>query len=100
MKEKRKTGCEAPQHNQGCPCLSCTTRDCQRCPLLTKDHFTPKSIALRVLGWKHRQVNRPENIQWLTEPCHIDKDRTTQKRFQQLQLQVGGRFIGLGEHIT
>lgn len=99
MKERRKTGCEAPIHEGNCPCVSCTNRDCLRCPLLTKDHITPKCIALKVLGWRHKQVNQPLNIQWLSEPCHIAKDKPTEKKFIQLQMQVSGGTIKFGEHV-
>lgn len=101
MREKlRRTGCESPNHNRECPCLTCITRDCARCPLLTLDHLTPKCIAFNVLGWNYKQVNRKENLQWLSEPCHKDKDRPTERVYRQLQMQQQGVFIRLGEHIT
>lgn len=99
--EKLKTGCEAPIHNQDCPCNSCTLRQCATCPLLTKDHFTPKCIALKVFGWRRKQVNSRDNIQWLSRPCHQDKDATTPLRYEQTNLQVKLRgTIRFGEHIT
>lgn len=99
MKERRQTGCEAPMHVDRCPCLSCTSRDCLRCPLLTRDHFTPKCIAIKLLGWKYKQVNHPANIQYLTEPCHVEKDRHTENIFNQSKRQLEGGTIKFGEHI-
>lgn len=96
----RKTGCEAPNHNKDCPCINCTNRDCLKCPLLTKDHFTPKCIAIKALGWKYKQVNHPRNIQWLSKPCHEDKDRSTPLRYEQLLAQSTGAKIEFGGHIT
>jgi len=97
-KELRRTGCEAPQHTENCSCLTCTNRECWKCPLLTKDHFTPKCIAFKVLGWTYKQVNQPLNIQLLSDSCHIAKDKSTQDKLIQLQHQVSGNTIKLGEH--
>ncbi len=57
--------CEAPYHVEGCKGIG-----------NTKDHFTPKRIALK-LGWTLKQIHAVENTQWLSEPCHKTKDRET-----------------------
>lgn len=100
MKEKLppKRGCEAPNHNKDCPCLSCVSKSCTDCPLLTKDHFTPKCIA-KVYQWTRSRTNQPSNIQWLSEPCHIDKDRDTPKRRDLLVKQIGGQPLPFKLHL-
>lgn len=101
MKEKipPKRPCEAPAHVENCPCVSCVSRDCQRCPLITKDHFTPKCIA-KEIGWGYARTNRANNLQWLSEPCHIKKDSSTPARRNQLVFQMQGNVLRLGDHIT
>jgi hypothetical protein len=90
--------CEAPTHNPTCPCITCKPKDCASCPLMTLDHFTPRSIAKKVLGWNRRRVNTPSNLQWLSEPCHIDKDRSTPAKLHQAEFQLKGGTIHFKQH--
>jgi hypothetical protein len=78
--------CEAPEHVDGCDGRG-----------TTRDHFTPRSIA-RLLRWPNKRVNSTENIQWLSEACHTEKDRSTPRRLKQVRQQLGGRRIEFGEH--
>ena len=94
---KPKQPCESPNHNKDCPCIKCVSKNCTDCPLLTKDHFTPQCIA-KVLGWSRYRTNRNNNIQWLTRPCHDDKDRDTAKRKDVLVSQLAGKNISLQRH--
>jgi hypothetical protein len=78
--------CEAPTHAEGCDGVGST-----------RDHFTPKGIA-KLLRWGNKRVNAPENIQYLSEACHTEKDRSTPRRIEQVKQQLNGRRINLGEH--
>ena len=78
--------CEAPVHVEACSGLG-----------ETRDHFTAKSIA-KELGWSRKQANNPANIQYLSEPCHVEKDRPTAHMRDLLVKQKNGLFIGLGDH--
>lgn len=80
--------CEAPEHVEGCNGRGST-----------RDHFTPRCIA-KLLRWRDSQTNAPENIQYLSEACHTEKDRSTPRRLQQVRAQLSGRRIELGEHET
>jgi len=83
---KRHGPCEAEVHVEGCSGIGCT-----------KDHFTPKSIAREVLGWRNRQINAEENIQYLSRECHEEKDRTTPDRLNALRAQEQGGEIRLND---
>jgi len=64
----------------------------------TRDHFTPRCIA-KLLGWSSEQIGSPENIQYLSQACHVLKDRSTPLRFQLLRSQLSkGHWVGLGDH--
>jgi len=67
--EKRE--CEAPYHVEGCSGYGETI-----------DHHTPRCIARKILHWKKKQIDAPENIQYLSKACHREKDRTTCERFR------------------
>ena len=69
--------CEAPVHHKNCPCVGCDKP--KWCRATNQDHFTPKCVAKK-MGWKPKQMNRPENLQWLSNPCHRRKDRSTPAR--------------------
>ena len=85
MKECNRTG-EAPEHSNGCSGLG-----------NTRDHFTPKCIA-KLMGWSNKMINCYENIQYLSEACHVEKDRTTPKRLELLRRQLEGEMIAFGQH--
>lgn len=72
--------CEAPFHVKGCNGLG-----------ETRDHFTPKCIARKILHWKRKQIDAPENTQYLSKACHIWKDRTTCERFRLAKKVLTGR---------
>lgn len=78
--------CEAPIHSPHCNGRG-----------ETEDHFTPKCIA-RKLGWSKKQINAPENIQFLSHACHDRKDRSTPRRLQQVIDQLHGKVFKLGDH--
>lgn len=63
----------------------------------TSDHTTGKAIG-RLLGLTHKEVNRPENREWLSRPCHEQKDKKTTEVIQTLQKQKKGNFVGFGQH--
>lgn len=75
--------CEAPVHNKDCDGVG-----------ITLDHFTPVCIA-RLWEWDTEQINAPENIQYLSKPCHKDKDRTTEARLTLARKQLRGAYISL-----
>ena len=79
--------CEAPNHTRGCNGLG-----------ETKDHFTPKCIA-KMWKWSRKQINAPENIQYLSKSCHKKKDRPTAHMKYQLKEQIKGKIINFGDHI-
>jgi hypothetical protein len=83
---KHERPCEAPFHVEGCDGRGST-----------RDHFTPRSIA-KLLRWGTKRVNSPENIQWLSEACHAEKDRSTPRRLQQVRQQLNGRRLDFGDH--
>jgi len=85
MKERP---CEAPYHVEGCSGVG-----------ETKDHLTPKCIAKHILGWTRKQIDAPENIQYLSRACHTEKDATTQIRFELALRQKRGAFISLAEYL-
>lgn len=78
--------CQAPFHATSCDGIG-----------RSKNHFTPKCIALK-LRWTKAQIDDPFNIQWLSLACHADKDKSTPEKYYQLQEQLRGKFIGFGEH--
>lgn len=80
--------CEALEHVASCNGIGST-----------KDHFTPRCIA-KELGWRQGQVSDPQNIQWLSEDCHKEKDSTTPLRLSLLRKQLQGIPVGFSEHIT
>lgn len=84
MKEMRP--CEAPTHQEDCYGVGDT-----------RDHFTSKAIG-KVLGWKPRQIGAPENIQYLSWPCHNEKDSTNMAKVNQLKQQLAGGTIRFGQH--
>lgn len=80
----RENGCEAPIHHPDCPCIKCKHRSpeiCIECPLLTMDHFTPRSISTR-LGWSQLQVGSSLNHLFLSSYCHWIKDFSSKYRSQ------------------
>lgn len=117
MKERLspKVPCEATEHVASCPCVGCQLPKpdaCRTCPKVNDDHFTPKSIA-KLLGWSERyvgpeeseehrlkypSVEDPENHQWLSYPCHTEKDRDTSLRKTVLQRQLKGEDIPFDVH--
>lgn len=93
----RERECQAPIHSQECPCQKCVRESCGDCHLTNLDHFTPKCIA-KVWGWSAKEMNAPENLQWLSRACHTDKDRSTPHRKTLLHQQLRGKFIGIEEY--
>jgi hypothetical protein len=91
------TRCEAEHHVPSCECLHCRGKNCNQCRNITQDHFTPKSIARRVLGWRPKEINSKENIQWLSTSCHREKDRTTPDRLIALIDQKRGGNITMDD---
>jgi len=79
--------CEAPRHHKNCNGRGETV-----------DHHTPKCIA-KIFGWKRKQINAPENLQYLSKPCHREKDRSTPKRKLLLQGQLKGKETTLEEYL-
>ncbi len=87
-KETQPTrSCEAPEHTEGCNGYG-----------NTKDHFTPKGVA-KLLGWSHKRLDNPMNIQWLSTACHRAKDSTTDKRVEILLDQLNGIERTLEEYM-
>jgi 5-methylcytosine-specific restriction endonuclease McrA len=78
--------CEAPIHSKDCCGYG-----------LTRDHFTPRSIA-KVLKWSGNELGAPENLQYLSPQCHRDKDATTAKRLSLLERQLKGKEVKFGDH--
>lgn len=98
-----KRPCEAVEHVAACP------HDKLK---VTDDHITPRSIG-KILKWsmeyynrddtdiyrlKHPSVNDPENHQWLSEPCHRQKDHDTALRGEVLKQQMQGQNIPFDVH--
>jgi len=81
-----KYPCEAPFHVQGCDGKG-----------VTRDHFTPRSIA-KELNWTDKEIGSPMNIQHLSVPCHKAKDGTTPSRLYLLRGQLQGRNVGFEQH--
>lgn len=65
----------------------------------TLDHFTPVCIA-KLWGWNTEQIIAPENIQYLSKPCHLDKDRTTEARLTLARKQLQGAYISLAYYLS
>lgn len=80
--------CEAPVHNKHCDGVG-----------ITLDHFTPVCIA-ELWKWKKDQINAKENLQYLSKPCHLDKDRTTEARLTLARKQLNGAYISLEYYLT
>ena len=95
----RERECQAPVHADGCPCQTCKRTTCDGCNATNVDHFTPKCIA-KVWGWNRKQTDAPENLQWLSRPCHTEKDRTTPKRKQLACKIVSGKTVTLDEYLS
>jgi hypothetical protein len=93
----RERECEAPIHSSNCPCTTCIRGNCVGCRNTNVDHFTPKSI-LKVWGERPKFFNRKENLQFLSIPCHRDKDRDTPQRLYLAKHQKRGKFISLEEY--
>jgi|GEM_PF-1491404 hypothetical protein len=85
-KEEFFPPCEAPIHCDECDGVG-----------RTKDHFTPKCIA-KLWGWSGKQIGAEENLQYLSEPCHIAKDISTPARYELAKEQMDGAYIAFGEH--
>jgi len=51
------------------------------------------------LGWTPKQINSPENLQYLSYQCHRDKDSTTPDRLRLGLAQKRGRFVGLDDYL-
>lgn len=103
MKERgrRPQPCEAPEHHSECPCTTCieeAPQACKNCSHITKDHFTPRAVA-EFLGWDTKQLHSSDNKQWLSRPCHTEKDLDTPKRKEVIKRQVNGEEITLQEHV-
>ena len=79
--------CQSPYHVEGCSGLG-----------ETKDHFTSKAIA-KELGWSNKQANARENIQYLSLPCHREKDRVVPHLITILKFQKSGGVVRIGDHI-
>jgi hypothetical protein len=61
--------CEYPgEHARGCNGVG-----------YTRDHLTPRCIA-RAWKWSRKQMDSPENIQWLSRECHNIKDKPTPEK--------------------
>lgn len=78
--------CESPNHVEDCSGVGDT-----------RDHFTSRAIG-KVLGWSHKQIGAPENIQYLSWPCHSEKDSTNMRKVNQLKYQLAGGTIKFGGH--
>ncbi len=71
---------------------------CQR-RATSVDHFTPQCIARDILGWTAEQVNASDNLQYLCQEHHSEKDSDTSARKELLHLQLSGQaWVGFGEH--
>lgn len=79
--------CEAPVHTPSCNGIATSI-----------DHFTPRCIG-KLLGWSKKQIDSDENKQWLSQPCHASKDRTTPAKLQQVKFQLRGGSINFGQHL-
>lgn len=62
------------------------------------DHLTPRAVA-KLLGWRKKELNNPDNLVPMFRPCHVMKDKDTAKVKIQVRWQLRGKYIGLGEHI-
>jgi hypothetical protein len=93
----RERACQALVHTPECECQGCRKSNCNGCRNSTKDHFTPQSIGRKILGWKPKQINSKENIQFLSVSCHREKDYTTSDRLQALYNQRRGGEITLDD---
>lgn len=91
----RERECEAEFHVDGCECQACHKTECGFCNNSSEDHFTPKSIARKILGWKPKEVRSQDNLQWLSRSCHRNKDATTPARLTALYQQRRGGEITL-----
>jgi hypothetical protein len=89
----RERACQSPKHEPGCPCVDCKKDNCQKCPLITDDHFQPKSI---LKAWNLKDSSG--NHQWLSKPCHREKDRDTALRAAVLKSQLKGETLSFSEH--
>lgn len=81
--------CEAPEHHENCDGRGTSI-----------DHFTPKCIG-KLMGWSRSQINAPENLQWLSDPCHTAKDIDTPLRKEVLRRQLKeGLSIPFETHVA
>lgn len=87
-KENDSHPCEAPVHSELCDGVG-----------ISMDHFTPVCIG-KLWGWEKDQINAPENIQYLSKPCHLEKDRTTEARLTLARKQLNGAYISLEYYLT
>lgn len=75
--------CEAPIHHENCDGKG-----------VTIDHFTPECIG-KLWGWSYEEINAKENLQYLSVPCHREKDKTTEARLTLARRQLKGAYISL-----
>jgi hypothetical protein len=92
MSKECPRSCEAPAHSKGCPCIGCN-RTNDGCKNGTSDHFTPQSIQKLV-----HVKDTPQNHQWLSPPCHRDKDRDTPLRGDVIRLEKRGVVFTWEQH--
>jgi hypothetical protein len=65
------------------------------CKTATDDHFTPRTVQSLT-----KIKDTSENHQWLSQPCHTAKDRSTPLRKQVLSLERRGVIFTWEQHRT
>jgi len=67
--------------------VACTRTTCDGCDVPTKDHFQPRGInkVWKKEGYEMENVNREENLIYLSWPCHQIKDESTPSRVDMLR---------------
>ena len=78
--------CEAPIHADSCNGVGNTV-----------DHFTPRAVGKK-LGIGRKRLNEPDNLQYLSTPCHRIKDKDTPLRLVVLRLEQHGTIFTFEEH--
>lgn len=78
--------CSAPEHVEECPGVADTI-----------DHFTPRGVG-RLVGISQHQLDKPDNLQPLSRPCHAAKDADTPLRIEVLRMEKKGIIFSWEEH--
>jgi hypothetical protein len=90
--------CQAPFHVDNCACSNCRRQSCDGCHNTNVDHFTAKSVG-KALGWSKKQIDSPENKQYLSYDCHRWKDQNTAHYKQVAKKLSQGKEVRFGDEI-